>query len=185
MLWGVAERREEMRAADADRQFVVQRLQQALNEGRLGLGEFDERAKEAYAARTYGDLDRLLGDLPTVVAGPQAQWAPLVPSPPPSPSVHLSAVPAAPAGPPARGRAPWLTAIWNAWLIAVSINVVIWVLVSISAGELVYFWPMWVAGPWGTVLVLTTFSGIGRNSYQRHQEREARRQQRRAQRYCG
>jgi hypothetical protein len=40
--------------------------------------------------------------------------------------------------------------------VAVSVNVVIWVLVSISAGDPAYFWPMWVAGPWGAVLVALT-----------------------------
>ena len=59
----MAERREELRAADSDRQFVAERLQAALNEGRLTLSEYDERLEQTYAARTYGDLDRLLDDL--------------------------------------------------------------------------------------------------------------------------
>ena len=42
---GVAERREELRAADSDRQFVAERLQAALNEGRLNLSEYDERLR--------------------------------------------------------------------------------------------------------------------------------------------
>jgi hypothetical protein len=55
----VAERREDLRAADVDRQFVADRLKAALDEGRLSLHEYDDRLKETYAARTYGDLDKL------------------------------------------------------------------------------------------------------------------------------
>ncbi len=45
-----------------------------------------------------------------------------------------------------------LKAVWTAWLIAVSVNVVIWVLVCATTGQLIYPWPLWVAGPWGAVL---------------------------------
>lgn len=50
--------------SDADREQVVRRLRRAVDEGRLDLGEFDERAAIAYAARTRGDLDPLTADLP-------------------------------------------------------------------------------------------------------------------------
>jgi hypothetical protein len=42
---------------------------------------------------------------------------------------------------------------FRAWLTAVLVNVVIWAVVSLGSRELVYFWPIWVAGPWGAVLV--------------------------------
>jgi hypothetical protein len=42
------------------------------------------------------------------------------------------------------------------WATTVLINVVIWAIVSISSQELIYFWPIWVAGPWGAVLLVTT-----------------------------
>jgi len=35
-------------------------------------------------------------------------------------------------------------------------------LVSIASAELVYFWPMWVAGPWGAVLLGTMVRAGGR-----------------------
>nr|WP_240944547.1 DUF1707 domain-containing protein [Micromonospora thermarum] len=56
--------RDGMRAADADRQAVADRLRTAVDEGRLDLHEYDERLQQAYAARTYGELDALLADLP-------------------------------------------------------------------------------------------------------------------------
>ena len=46
--------RDEMRAADSDRQAVADKLKKALDEGRLDLAEYDERLQRAYAAKTYG-----------------------------------------------------------------------------------------------------------------------------------
>lgn len=54
----------DLRASDAERRAVVQRLELALRDGRLTLAEFDERAQAAYAARTRGELDDLTADLP-------------------------------------------------------------------------------------------------------------------------
>src|SRR3954453_21397813 len=56
----VAERRENLRAADVDRQFVAERLKAALDEGRLSLGEYDDRLKGTYAPRPPGALARIL-----------------------------------------------------------------------------------------------------------------------------
>lgn len=50
--------------SDTDRERVARRLQKALGEGRLTVDEFDERAAAAYAARTRGELDDLVADLP-------------------------------------------------------------------------------------------------------------------------
>ena len=57
------ERREDLRAGDADRHLVGDRLRDALNEGRINLTEYDERLQQAYNAKTYGELDKLLDDL--------------------------------------------------------------------------------------------------------------------------
>ena len=53
-----------LRASDADRDSAVQRLRQAAVEGRLESYELEERVDAALRARTYGELDRLLADLP-------------------------------------------------------------------------------------------------------------------------
>ncbi len=53
-----------MRASDAERDAVVGRLNRAVGEGRLTMDEFSGRLELAYAARTRGDLDPLLHDLP-------------------------------------------------------------------------------------------------------------------------
>jgi hypothetical protein len=54
----------EIRASDAERGQVVARLQAACVEGRLGLDEYGQRVAEALAARTRGQLDGLVADLP-------------------------------------------------------------------------------------------------------------------------
>jgi Domain of unknown function (DUF1707)/Domain of unknown function (DUF4190) len=56
--------RGKMRAADADRDRTVDVLTVAYTEGRLTKDEYDERVERALSARTYGDLDLLVTDLP-------------------------------------------------------------------------------------------------------------------------
>jgi hypothetical protein len=56
------------RASDRERDAVVQRVQEAFAEGRLDDTEFDERMRAALTARTQGDLDVLLTDLPAASA---------------------------------------------------------------------------------------------------------------------
>jgi hypothetical protein len=53
-----------VRASDADRERVARTLGEHGAAGRLTPEELDERLDAAYAARTHGDLDRLLEDLP-------------------------------------------------------------------------------------------------------------------------
>lgn len=59
----------DVRASDAERDAVVGRLNQAVGEGRLTMDEFSERLELAYAARTRGELDPLLRDLPVGTGG--------------------------------------------------------------------------------------------------------------------
>jgi DUF1707 SHOCT-like domain/Domain of unknown function (DUF4190) len=60
--------RGKMRAADADRDRVVECLNMAYSEGRLSKDEYDGRLENALSARTYADLDLLVTDLPAVQA---------------------------------------------------------------------------------------------------------------------
>jgi hypothetical protein len=53
-----------LRASDADRDAVVDRLRDAAGEGRLEPDELEQRVDVALRARTYGDLAELLADLP-------------------------------------------------------------------------------------------------------------------------
>jgi hypothetical protein len=53
-----------LRASDADRDAVAERLRLAAVEGRIDPDELEQRLHTALRAKTYGDLDRLLRDLP-------------------------------------------------------------------------------------------------------------------------
>lgn len=129
-----------MRASDHDRQEVVDRLRGAVQDGRLQMDEFVDRMGQAYQALTYGELAPLCADLPT--AGSKRQAAPPVPA--------------------ASDCIPWrgvlaslpttLKVLWTIWLAIVSINVMVWGLVSVTTAHLLYPWPLWVAGPWGAAL---------------------------------
>jgi len=63
----------ELRASDADRDRVVDVLRDAAADGRLTVGEFDERMAAALSSRTLAELAPLTADLvaaPAVPAGP-------------------------------------------------------------------------------------------------------------------
>jgi uncharacterized protein DUF1707 len=53
-----------LRASDSDREQVAERLRVAAGEGRLSTDELEDRLGALYAARTYGELDVLVEDLP-------------------------------------------------------------------------------------------------------------------------
>ena len=58
-----------LRASHADREQVIGTLKTAFVQGRLTKDELDARAGQAFAARTYAELDALTADLPAVLAG--------------------------------------------------------------------------------------------------------------------
>ncbi|GAA0983237.1 hypothetical protein GCM10009555_054640 [Acrocarpospora macrocephala] len=53
-----------LRASDADRDAVSDRLRVAAGEGRITLDELEDRLEGVYAAKTYAELDTLIMDLP-------------------------------------------------------------------------------------------------------------------------
>jgi hypothetical protein len=64
----------ELRASDGDRERVAKILHDAMAEGRLTVAELEERLDKVYAAKTFGELEPLLRDLP--VAYQQTRPAP-------------------------------------------------------------------------------------------------------------
>ncbi len=57
-------RRSTLRASDAERERIAEQLRHATAEGRLLTEELEERLEAAFAARTYGELDAVVADLP-------------------------------------------------------------------------------------------------------------------------
>ena len=145
-----------MRASDADRQEVIGRLRRALDEGRLKMDEYLDRMGQASEAVTYGDLAPLYADLPQ--AGSVARREPA--APPQAPSADPAPQTAAQAGAVARsgfaGLPTPLKVLWTIWAAAVSVNLVVWGLVSATTAQLIYPWPLWVAGPWGVILLVVS-----------------------------
>ena len=162
-----------LRAGDADRERVAELLRLALEEGRLNLYEYDERLREAYAAKTFSDLDHLLEDLPVPGSFAGSQ---LVPT---SASGLTPSRPRRQVGP--DGRYPnavrgWLAETWEPWARANGICVAIWGATSAINADPLYFWPGWVAGPWGAVLLVQTVAGLLRGEPQRWAGRIARKE---------
>lgn len=68
----------EVRASDNDRERVAEMLRVAVTEGRITLEELEERVDRAYTARTLGELDDVIVDLPRSHAlTPASPTAPL------------------------------------------------------------------------------------------------------------
>lgn len=57
--------RKDVRASDLDREHVAEQLRLAAGDGRLDFDELDERLGAAYGAKTYGELEPLIADLPS------------------------------------------------------------------------------------------------------------------------
>ena len=119
----------DMRIGDAEREQAITALGRHVGDGRLDLAEFSSRSERATAARTRSELDALLADLPRPVDPAREQ----------------------------RSRRAALAATWGPWALTGLICLVIWSAVALGGGGL-YFWPMWVIGPWGALLALGTVS---------------------------
>ena len=139
--------RDEMRAGDSDRQAIADKLKTALDEGRLDLHEYDERLQQTYAAKTYGELDTLVTDLPGTVPAQQSRVQPYQPPAAPSPAPGAGNVPQ-PSGP------PFLASYGGVVLLCF----VIWGISCIASGDFIYPWPLWMLIP----LVLGVLGRRGR-----------------------
>ncbi len=135
-------RPEDMRASDADRNLIQDRLRHAHDVGQIDLHEFDERVRTVWAARTRGELARVVADLP-------------VPVPPPVRPAHGAVFARSPGG----VAMHVLTIIWASLVVT---NLVIWGIVALTLGVFVYPWWLWVVGPPGAVLAVLYAFGIGR-----------------------
>lgn len=112
-------RNADVRVGHADRDLVADLLGDAYAVGKLDTVEYNERLDKAMEIRTVGEVMPLVGDLMVVPAG-----------------MGRSA---------GHGRRLASSILFLIAGTVVALNVVIWLLASISARELLYFWPMWVA----------------------------------------
>lgn len=64
-----------IRVSDADREHVTDRLREHFAQGRLSSEELDERITATLSAKTFGDLRRVMADLPEPgLVPPPASW---------------------------------------------------------------------------------------------------------------
>ena len=137
----------QMRAGDDDREAVAASLGTHMAAGRLSLAEYEDRLARVYAARTFGELAELTADLPRLPAAPAPAPAH---QPVPAP-VSAGQVDTRPPG--------HMEHSWRAWLSTSVIVLVVYLSISLSSGSFDYFWPIWVIGPWGAVLLAHRIRG--------------------------
>lgn len=123
-------RTSDLRIGDAERERAIAQLERHVGAGRLDLAEFTERSDRVAAARTRSELAAVQADLPRL---PDPERA-------------------------ARVRRGVLAATWGPWALSGVVCLVIWLLVALGGGG-GYFWPIWVIGPWGLVLLAGTLVG--------------------------
>jgi hypothetical protein len=140
-----------LRAADVDRQKIAEQLQAALDEGRLTLGEYDDRVQAAYAARTYAELLVIVADLPK--PGLSAE--------------DVQARRRAEARRAARRLPVALLVLWTIWGTAAAVNLMVWSVLSFTIAGDVYPWPIWLLVP-GVALTATTVGVQAIRRRQRH-----------------
>ena len=131
----------EMRASDVDRDRVAAALREHCAQGRLSVEELNERLEAAFAARTLGELEQVTKDLPEE----DLHYRPI--------AAHQRARPV-PARAPG-GLAVYRTALRTVGAAYVTTNLIcftVWLIVALTGGG-AYPWFLWVAGPWGAVLL--------------------------------
>jgi hypothetical protein len=142
-----------IRASDADRDRTTALLREHHAAGRLTAEEFTERMDRALAARTLGELDELLADLPAIDLY-QLPDAGLRRRRPP-PGQWLLPADAGGAGPTpsAPSRVPPGTAAMAAWGVVTSAIVALWAVLAVLGAGTWYPWWALIAIPWVWVAI--------------------------------
>jgi hypothetical protein len=152
-----------MRASDEDRDRAASLLREHHAVGRLTPEEFSERLDKVFQARTIGDLDDLLDDLPGIDlyrlpdASVRRGRGPI-----PGGSSHFSALQAQGGFPAIRLR----NGAWGSWFSLSLLCFVIWAVVGGG-----YLWPLWVAASLGALVLGKSIAGGRRHGGSSHDQR--------------
>jgi len=133
-----------IRASDADRDRAAALLREHHAAGRLTAEEFHDRMDKALDAKTLGELDELMADLPAIDLY-QLPDASLRRAPP-----HLgqSLWPANPGRPGSPARFTPGTVAVGAWAVVTSALVAIWAVAAVVGGGTWFPWWALIAIPW-------------------------------------
>jgi hypothetical protein len=139
-----------LRASDADRERAAQLLREHHAVGRLTAEEFEGRLEQVFNARTLGELDALLADLPAIDLYQL-------------PSAGIRPTRRGGSGPRSSGLVPAYDGHllpardvpWIAWTSATALAVVLWVVIGLLAGGAAAWipWFLLVVIPWRLILM--------------------------------
>jgi len=147
------------RASDADRDRTAGALREHLAAGRLTTEEFDQRLDQAFAAKTLGELDQAMADLPEADL---AQLPPASPDRTATSQLTQRRPPGAIQAGPGRFSPAWRAA-WGSWLAISLVLFVIWLASGASGGP----WFLWVALILGAALLGRWLTGAPARSERR------------------
>jgi hypothetical protein len=139
-----------MRASDADRERTATLLREHHAEGRLTAEEFSDRVDRALAAKTIGELDALVADLPGIDLY-RLPAAGIRPAPPGArrPGSRGGAIDRRSAG----AVSPQRIATWTAWAAISALLFVVWLGLGLVSGGAAWVpWFLLVVVPWGMVI---------------------------------
>lgn len=112
------------RIGDAERSALSELLRASVDRGYIDLDEYEKRVETLMDAKTVGDAEQVMLDLPTYQAVLDE-------------------------GEPERSPTPeWIKWVWFGVSIPIGINVGVWAFVwALTGGNTQYFWPLWVVMP--------------------------------------
>lgn len=135
----------QLRASDDDRDRTASLLREHHAAGRLTADEFQERLDGTFEAKTLGQLQELLADLPSID---------LYHLPEQSMRRGQQATAAGALAPQQHGRlSPHWRGAWASWASVSLLLFAIWLVTAITSHSASGLWFLWVAVPWGGLLL--------------------------------
>jgi hypothetical protein len=112
----------ETRIGNPERNALTEILRSAVDQGYIDLDEYEKRVDVIMAAKTVGEVEAVMTDLPAYQKIIDAQE------------------------PDKPGQPDWVKWLWFGISIPIGINLGVWLILFFTIGP-VYFWPVWVVVP--------------------------------------
>ncbi|HEX2145317.1 MAG TPA: DUF1707 domain-containing protein [Glycomyces sp.] len=142
----------ELRIGNPERSALTELLRAAVDQGYIDLDEYEKRVDVLLAAKTVGDAEAVLADLPSYQRIIEAQE------------------------PETLGSPDWIKWLWFGISIPIGINLGVWLILQFTVGG-IYFWPVWVVVP--LLVVAFCLTGAERAIMRPAEERRRRERLRR------